>query len=60
MHYFSMLRDISALQVGVKILIIMTIGMVVMVMVYAVFYQMCKNWKKKKQNSNHLDNKDIV
>jgi ABC-type nickel/cobalt efflux system permease component RcnA len=49
----------SALQVGVKMIIIFSIGMVVMVLVYAVLYQICKNYKKNKQGSEHFDNKDI-
>ena len=48
-----------ALQVGVKMIIVISIGLVVMTMVYAVLYQMCKIYKKNKQGSEHFDNKDI-
>ena len=59
MHYLSILMDLSALQVGVKMIIVISIGLVVMTIVYAVLYQICKSYKKNKQGSEHFDNKDI-
>ena len=46
------------LQVGVKVIIVISLGMVVMVIVYAVLYQLCKKFSRKSTNLDEEINKD--
>jgi len=46
--------DNDSLQVGVQVIIVISIVLVVMVIVYAALYQMCKNYKRKKENVEKL------
>ena len=46
------------LQVGVKVIIVISLGMVFMVIVYSVLYQLCKKFSRKSTNLDEEINKD--
>ena len=55
---FNLMICFQELQVGVKVIIVISLGMVVMVIVYAVLYQLCKKLNRKQTNIDEERNKD--
>ena len=47
---------VLALQFGVKVVIMFAILVILMVLVYAIGYKMCKNYKKNKSTLEHPHN----